>query len=103
MSAIIAVAALILFWWIYSAGRKVDLGLYPRDEDKCYTAAFDGENFSNFCFWNRHLTYEEVYQLEKQGNTVELFSDPVQLFIKYKDMPYTLRNLIRRECGVEGF
>jgi hypothetical protein len=98
MSAIIAVAALIMFWWIYSAGRRVDLGLYPRDEAKCFTVAFDGEDFSNFMLWIRYLTYVEVYQLEKQGATVELFSDPEQLFRKYQKMPYPLRNLILRAC-----
>ena len=68
------------------------------DKKECFTAAFDGEDFSNFCFWERYLTSEEVYQLEIQGTTVELFSDPEQLFRKYQKMPYLLRNLILRAC-----
>jgi hypothetical protein len=32
MSAIIAVATLILFWWVYSAGRKIDSNIYKNEE-----------------------------------------------------------------------
>ena len=31
MSAIIAVAALIMFWWTYSAGREVD---FKKDDNE---------------------------------------------------------------------
>ena len=34
MSAIIAVAALIMFWWTYSAGREVDKDIFKEDDNE---------------------------------------------------------------------
>lgn len=98
MSAIIVVAALILFWWIYSAGREVDSRIYPNEDDKGYTISFTTKDYSGLCIWRRKLTAFEINTLKKTEEIVETFSDPLEIFIKYKDLTYITRNQIRRLC-----
>jgi hypothetical protein len=63
MSAIIAVAALILFWWIYSAGRKVDSNIYISDDIDVITIA-EGAGTT---VWYRGLTSKEMLEVLEAG------------------------------------
>jgi hypothetical protein len=64
MSGIIAVATLILLWWVYSAGREVDKHIF-RDEDHVdYTIA---KGPGMLYVWSRGLTGDEMLQLLESG------------------------------------
>lgn len=64
MSAIIAVAALIMFWWTYSAGREVDKDIFKSEDHIDYTIATGDVGT---CVWHRGLTSEEMLEVLAAG------------------------------------